>query len=129
MFGFVRKISSRVFVPAAWTLLTIMLLCLPGSAIPDVSMYQVPHVDKIVHFLLFGGIPFFWSLYVLPKFSRAESVKIVIGFCLFSIALGTALEYVQFYFVANRDFEVVDIFADSLGAICFGALVLLTRKN
>lgn len=133
MFGLVRKISSRLIVPAGWTLLTILLLSLPGSAIPDVNLYEVPHVDKIVHFVLFGGIPMLWSFYMLPKVSSmgksSKATNIILGFCLFSIVLGIVMEYIQFYFVANRDFDIIDIIADSLGAICFAVLVLIIERK
>lgn len=133
MFGLVRKISSKLIVPAGWTLLTILLLSLPGSAIPDVNIYEVPHVDKIVHFVLFGGIPMLWSFYMLPKSNgvkkSSKASRIIIGFCLFSILLGIVMEYIQFYFIANRDFDIIDIVADSLGAICFAILVLVIERK
>ncbi len=127
MFGLVRKLSSRLIVPAGWTFLTILLLSLPGSAIPEVNLYEIPHVDKLVHFLLFGGIPVFWSFYLIPRKGRAR--RIVVIACLVSIALGIVMEYIQHYFVANRDFDIIDIYADSLGAISFGVLVLLSVRR
>ena len=121
MFSFVRKISRHLYVPVGWTLLTIILLCLPGSAIPKVGMFGLSNIDKFVHFIFFGFLAMTWSInfsFRLPSYWK----KWLYLFCFFSITLGIALEFVQLYFVANRDFDVWDIFADSLGAIVFSGI-------
>lgn len=128
MFALFRNLSSRLFIPVLWTLLIIFLLSLPGSAIPKVNL-GIQHVDKIVHFILFGLFPIFWSYYFIPRKPYKNWKGIVVLFCFLSIVLGIALEYVQQYFVVNRDFDVNDIYADSLGAIIFGfLLVMFDRK-
>lgn len=122
MLSFVRKISRHLYVPVGWTLITIILLCLPGSAIPSVGMYGLSNIDKLVHFLLFGFIAMSWTINFSTRYP-AQWKKWLIIFCLFSISLGIALEFVQLYFVPNRDFDVWDIFADTLGAIVFSLII------
>lgn len=128
MFSLIRNLSSRLVVPVLWTFLIIFLLSLPGSAIPKVNL-GIQHVDKLVHFILFGVFPILWSYYYIPRKGMPAWKLTVIIFCILSIILGIALEYVQHYFVANRDFDVLDIYADSLGAISFGLLLILFEKN
>jgi VanZ family protein len=122
MLSFVRKISRHLYVPVGWTLITIILLCLPGSAIPSVGMYGLSNIDKLVHFLLFGFIAMSWTINFSTRYP-AQWKKWLMIFCLFSISLGIALEFVQLYFVPNRDFDVWDIFADTLGAIVFSLII------
>jgi VanZ family protein len=122
MLSFVRKISRHLYVPVGWTLITIILLCLPGSAIPSVGMYGLRNIDKLVHFLLFGFIAMSWTINFSTRYPP-QWKKWLIIFCLFSISLGIALEFVQLYFVPNRDFDVWDIFADTLGAIVFSLII------
>lgn len=123
MFSFVRRVSKHLYVPLGWTLLTIILLCLPGSAIPSVGVGL--NIDKIVHFILFGFVAMSWTFNFYIK-SPDNWKKWMIFFCLLSIALGIALEYVQLYYIPNRDFDIWDIVADSFGAIVFSVLVYLT---
>jgi len=54
---------------------------------------------------------------------------LIIIFSIISILLGISLEYVQHYFVVNGDFDVIDIIADSLGAMVFGMLLILVKKK
>ena len=46
-----------------------------------------------------------------------------------TIAYGVAMEFVQRDFVANRSFDVMDIMADSVGAVLGFALVAAKAKN
>src|SRR5436190_6441835 len=121
MFSFARKISQHLYVPVGWTLLTIILLCLPGSAIPTVGMFGFHNIDKFVHFFFFGFLAMTWAFnfsFRIPS----KWKKWLFLFCSFSISLGIALEFVQLYFVANRNFDIWDIFADTLGAIVFSGV-------
>lgn len=128
MLALIRNLSSRLVIPILWTLLIIILLSIPGSAIPKVSI-GLQHVDKLVHFILFGIFPVLWSYYFIQKKGNTNWKQLILIFCIISILLGISLEYVQHYFVVNRDFDLADIIADSLGAIVFGIiLILLERK-
>jgi VanZ family protein len=128
MLALIRNLSSRLVTPVLWTLLIIVLLSVPGSAIPKVSI-GLKHVDKLVHFILFGIFPVLWSYYFIQRRGKTNSNQLIILFCVISILFGISLEYVQHYFVVNRDFDVVDIIADSLGAIVFGIVLILVERN
>lgn len=128
MLSLIKKFSSHLSVPLGWTLVTIILLSLPGSTIPRVNIYSIPHVDKLVHFFLFGGLAISWSYYRFENGPALHLGRIVTFFILASILLGIIMEYIQYYFIPNRDFDIIDIWADSLGAIFFGLLVLLAES-
>jgi VanZ family protein len=115
-------------IPVLWTVLIIVLLSLPGSAIPKVGI-GFQHVDKLVHFILFGIFPVFWSYYFIQKNGKYNWKQLILLFCLISILLGIALEYVQFYLIVNRDFDVMDIIADAFGAIVFGILLIIIERR
>ena len=63
----VRKLTSSLSIPLGWTVLTIVLLCLPGSAFPGGGFFNIPHLDKVIHVILFGGVTIFWCLYFMQK--------------------------------------------------------------
>lgn len=118
MFHFFKKLAARKWVPVTWTLLTIIALCLPGSALPGGGLFNIPHFDKIVHILLFGGIVWWWILYFDNQPPRAlfPVHKMLILVCL-TVALGIALEFVQFHFIPNRSFDTGDIYANTGGSL------------
>ena len=127
---FFRKLTSSILVPLGWTILTIVLLCLPGSAFPSKGLFDlnIPHLDKIIHVILFGGVILFWCLYFLHKkdWDKNRRSKVTaIAFC--TIALGICLEYVQFNYIPNRSFDRGDILANSLSTIAFAIFFYFRR--
>jgi VanZ family protein len=108
-----------------WFLLTTILLIIPGNALPKTNLVSIPDFDKIVHVGLFAVLSAltFKSVRKLPL-SKVFLVWLAIT------AYGTAMEYVQLYLVANRSFDVIDIIADSFGALLGYLVVRLfaTRK-
>lgn len=122
-----NKVSMRMiryYLPAmGWIILILFLCTLPGSAIPSMSMFDKLHVDKIVHFVLFGGTV------LLLAYGYYKQKGAISGLALFSLVAvvtlyGLAIEFIQKYLVANRSFDMYDLLADGLGAVA-GALVFL----
>jgi VanZ like family len=132
MAGLFKKLFSYLILPVGWTLLTIVLLCLPGSAIPDAGFFGMEgfdNIDKVVHVILFGGIVLFWGLYMRYRRDQQRSAwKLIVLFISISITLGVVLEYIQFYFIPFRSFDKYDIVADSAGAIVAGMLLFFIYR-
>ncbi len=120
---FLIRICRPVFLPLAWTILTIVLLCLPGSAIPGEGIFAIAGFDKFVHITLFGGITLFWGFHIYPGQNRGLWKKQILLLTLLTIFLGIVLEYLQLYVIPNRTFDIADMLADAFGAIA--ALVIL----
>jgi hypothetical protein len=130
MKAFIRKLTSSILAPVGWTLLTVILLCLPGSAFPSKGLFNldIPYLDKIIHIILFGGIILFWCLYFLQKKDwNTNGRRTVLLVALFTIALGVCLEYIQLNYIPNRSFDKGDILANSLSAIVFGIFFYFRR--
>ena len=85
--------------------------------VPEEKNFEIPSFDKFVHFILFGVLVFLWCFYYFTK-KTALKKSLVIYFIIFflSCTLGISLEYVQKYFIPNRDFELGDIIADLIGS-------------
>jgi len=131
MGSFLRKLCSVKLLPVIWTILTIVLLCLPGEDVPvggDVFflsfLFSLPNFDKFVHVVLFGGITYFWGMHYAFRPGVRDWRKVCILLAGLSIALGIVLEFVQLYCIPDRSFDGFDIVADSGGAI-IAALLLL----
>jgi VanZ family protein len=121
--------SLKQFFPAfVWFLIVLVLLCIPGKEMPE-SKFSIPDADKLVHFFMFGLMtflfcrPFMLSDSPTPSRKKTIYLYIVLAVCFW----GLATEFIQKYFVPNRDFELLDWLADSLGA--FAAFIIVKRKS
>jgi VanZ family protein len=100
------------------------LLVIPGDALPKTNLISIPYFDKLVHIGLFAILSALWL-----KSLKNRSITIDLIVVLGTIAYGVAMEFVQRDFVANRSFDVMDIMADSVGAVLGFALVAAKAKN
>jgi glycopeptide antibiotics resistance protein len=130
MIRFIKKLCKKNRFPILWTILSIALLCIPGSAIPGFGLFGVKHLDKIAHIILFGGIVFSWSAFAFLNEGLSNKTLIVI--CLItigSVALGIIMEFIQFYFIPNRLFDTGDIWANFAGSVLALGLVITMRRK
>jgi len=113
----IRLFLSHRLPAIAWTIFIFILLSLPGKMLPDENQLSIPGIDKLVHISLFGFFVFLWSLYYAFKQKRAGySYRRYLIIAVVACIYGTAMEYVQKYFIPNRDFDLYDILADIIGA-------------
>lgn len=104
-----------------WFVVTTVLLVIPGNALPKAPPIEIPFFDKWVHVVLFGVLS--WLFCAFAK-SIPDKVKILV----LVVIYGIAMEFVQKYLVINRSFDIVDIVADSIGAV-LGVLLAKKRFN
>lgn len=111
----------RTFLPAyIWSVLIVVLLCLPGSDIPKVPSFK--GIDKIAHIGLFAISQYLWMRpRIYQRNALFKSMNLKIGLIL--SAGGIFLEFIQLMFIPNRSFEVNDIAADMIGVLMGGVLV------
>jgi hypothetical protein len=122
MMPVLKKILRKSYPSILWTSMIIILLCLPGSMLPEEKGFDIVGFDKFVHFTLFGVFVYLWCFYFYSKEMPIKKT-LIIYFIVFLLAeaLGIGLEYVQKYYIPNRDFELGDIIADMMGAgIAYG---------
>lgn len=121
MLALIKKLTSNILIPVSWTLCTIILLCLPGSAFPGGGFFDIPNLDKVIHVILFGGMIVFWSLYWFQKNTVSNRWHLIVIFIVLgTIALGICMEFIQFNYIPNRAFDKGDIAANTISALVFG---------
>jgi VanZ family protein len=118
MYRRIIQIFSNRLAALIWTIIIFILLALPGKMLPEEEHMAIPNLDKYVHMILFGSFVILWSFYYAAKKepenqSRRRFILILIIACLY----GIAMEFIQKYFIPNRDFDVYDIAADIAGAL------------
>ena len=104
------------FVPAvAWFVVIFILLVMPNSDIPSsFFLFRIPNFDKLVHAGIFGFevLLLCWPFFNTPMANRQLFLKITIAV----IAYGIIMEFVQ-KLTPDRDYDTLDMVADSAGAI------------
>lgn len=127
MLDLVQKISGYLITPLIWTCMTVTLLCLPGESLPGEGFFiNIPHIDKIVHVILFGGVVTLWALYFyLRKHQNKHFLHTLVLIVLSTIFLGVSMEYIQLRYVPNRAFDKGDIIANTVSSIVSGGIFFL----
>ncbi|MCF3110125.1 VanZ family protein [Niabella sp. CC-SYL272] len=101
-----------------YSILTIVLLTLPGSAFPQEDFFSTIYLDKWIHIGMFSILVLIWSFWLMKR--KGPGQKLFMPFlqiCVGALAYGVAMEYVQKWYVPNRSFDTGDIIADGVGAI------------
>ena len=110
------KLKILSFLPAlGWLIFTIILLVMPGSDLPEEPFFEIIYFDKWVHIGMFGILTFLWCLPLLKSKNGSAKLFLLIALC--SIIYGVLMEFVQKYLAFERDFDLLDIIADSVGSI------------
>jgi len=124
-----QTLLSKKTPARLWTIFILILMAIPGNMLPREEKTFIPNLDKLVHATLFGSFVFLWSIYYATRKeknnnSNSRFVLILIIACLY----GVATELMQKYLIPNRDYDIYDIMADSIGAVLGFLFVLLTVK-
>jgi len=123
-----RMLKKINYLPIAiaWLIILTILLCLPGSVLPQESWLDKIYFDKWVHIGLFGGLAFLWCGVAEKRKNFLKSVQqTFVWIALVGCVYGIAMEYVQKYLIPNRSFDIYDILADTIGSI--SGLVVATK--
>jgi len=105
--------SAKAKIAASlWTILVIVASSVPGSNTPRVSILGLEHLDKVVHWIMYGGVVLLWSI----ALSKAKAREIAFVFVA-SICLGVSMEILQNNVFVERSFEILDIIANIMGSI------------
>ncbi|HRE50646.1 MAG TPA: VanZ family protein [Flavitalea sp.] len=124
-----RRLIHHKFFPAAWTIFTVFLLCIPGSVVPGTGLFGLKGFDKIVHVFLFGSNVLLWGWFAEKVVSNSKKLRnIFIMLALYGILLGIIMEFVQRDYVPNRSFDMYDIIADAVGAMA-AAIYLRSKQS
>jgi len=114
------QLKFSKFLPGiAWFLIVLVLVCLPGKDLPEVSwLEKIVNFDKLVHAGLFGGIVFWFCMpFKTSLMNRQDKLNLYIKITIATCTWGITTELIQKYFIPGRNFDLVDWAADSLGAI------------
>lgn len=96
--------------------LIILFLSLTGSDTFDkVPLFNIPHLDKIVHFLMYSG---FMSVIILENRNKLTGFRELFITALIPLMYGILMEILQATLTVSRSGSIYDVFANSTGILC-----------
>jgi VanZ family protein len=101
-----------------WAVIVFIVCSVPGNQVPDVPLINIPHLDKIVHFILFFVLALV-LLFELNKIrlERKPLLNAYLWSALVSIGYGVLIEALQHYVFVSRSASFWDVLANSLGVL------------
>ena len=121
-----KNVAAIVFA-VIWLLLVTSLLCIPGTRLPKITWEDKVWLDKWVHIFLFMILVILWSkAYSHKKNTDRDGRKIFFEIMIVGCFYGSAMEFVQKYYIPFRSFDVGDIIADAIGCVA-GYLISIKK--
>ena len=85
-------------------------------------------MDKYVHFTFHFVFTMLWSYYFFVLYDKVN-FKIVLGIVLLSFIYGVLIEILQETFTLSRHADVVDVIANSAGAITAFVFLMIVKNK
>ncbi len=96
-----------------WSLFVLVVCLIPGNEIPSSPFINIPQFDKIVHFFFYFILSFLF-LFSLGKPLNSFNYLASILYCL---VLGVFIEFIQHYYIPNREGDIFDVLANFIGSL------------
>ena len=125
--NFIGKIPTGLLTGVILAL--ILWLTLAPHPTGDMKLPLFPGADKIVHLLMFGFLTFVALLETMKrkKWAMLSLVTIAV-ISILAALLGIGIELLQRAMGLGRSFEILDILADTAGAIGAGGVWAIGQK-
>lgn len=101
------------------TITSFAIIIISLIPIPEVKpLHEVPLADKWVHFVMYGGLALclWFDWYMKNGTERTKPITLLTAF-IYPIALGGLMELGQAYLTTCRSGDIVDFYANSIGAL------------
>ena len=110
------KSTKLYFIPAIiFSIISAFLLLMPGSDLPSSELFELIYFDKWVHVGIFGLLTLLWGgPYIWIVIQPAKQFLIIV---VLIISYGISIEFLQKYYTEDRNFDLFDIIADSIGVL------------
>jgi len=105
-------------------------LIIPGNDLPGGSGFlEIPNVDKLIHFLIFGVWVSLCCLGIIRFNTNSNHIILFFFIAFLGLLFGYGMELFQKHFVPNRSYDVYDIWADGLGSFAGLTFSLLIYRK
>lgn len=109
----------------SWTGVILYLCLIKSSSIPE---FDIANLDKLAHVFFHFVFVTLWYLYLEIYLKKTEKKKLLVILFLMSFCFGTTIEILQGLFTITRNGDVIDVLANTTGAV-FGLLLILIKDK
>jgi VanZ family protein len=108
------KLISTHWRSILWFFIISILLFIPGSKLPKQEIFQIPGLDKIIHFGLFLILE--WLLLFDSAIKKSNDNPIeVLKISLTAVGFAVLTELIQRYLISERMGDINDLDMDLIG--------------
>lgn len=104
--------KGYLFLAVFWTLFIAYLCLTDFNKLPNI---KIGGLDKSVHFILHFFFTLFWYLYLSSM--KSSKKNLILYVFIASVLYGSLIEIAQGLFTTTRKADVLDVFANSIGAV------------
>jgi VanZ family protein len=111
-----------------WSIIIAIGLFTPGDKLLKHSFFKFEHMDKILHFLIFGFLQFLilFEILVNKGIIRRRQISLSLIICM---SYGILTEIIQYIFISTREGNLFDLFADITGIMLSLGFFILIQKS
>ena len=119
---------NRYFWAAlAWTAAITVSCLLSADTVDKVSLINIPHKDKIAHFVFYFVFTLLWSKYFRSLHRDGKKARLMVF--LFAVGWGILIEFCQMLFTEQRSADTLEALANITGSITAIIAIWLYRRN
>ena len=100
-----------------WAAFILALTLSPAPDLPKVKWLNIPHADKIIHFVLFAVMYILLIRGLMKQHSSTLYNRNVVWSIVIVILYGAATEILQAILPGSRDADAIDWLADCAGTV------------
>ncbi len=109
----------------AWALVIFVIISLPPDNIPHTRLFELPNIDKAIHFLMFAVLG---ALLLLGLHRYRPSGRVAVRHIIWALVLGAVYgagtEVYQYLYLPGRHGNIPDTIANVFGTI-FGVFMVV----
>jgi VanZ family protein len=114
-----------------WSMLICYLLFLPGNRLPKEKIFQIPHIDKLIHAALFMILEFLLLLDTKIELP-GKRLRMFLLINLSMVFFAGTTEVIQYLFIPQRTGSIFDLLADlsgmAVGIFLYGIYLQLINR-
>jgi len=96
----------------------------------DTPGFDIPNLDKLVHFCFYFGAAVLGTFFIRERFQNSFSLpKALMYSVLIAVSFGVLMEILQYNFTSDRQGDIFDALANTCGAIAGAAVMKFFFSN
>jgi VanZ family protein len=123
------RFVSKYYRSLIVSLVILYLSTMSGEKVSKISWINFPHMDKIVHLLMYLTLSITVSYEIVRNKEKISLLKTLIIIVLFAILYGGAMELIQAYFTKTRTGDWADFGFNVIGASLSIPFFLIYKRN